>query len=58
MNTREGAVRVYAEGPPETLEQFLRVLQQGPAGGRVQELQTTWGVATGTHSTFTIRPTL
>ena len=58
MNTRDGGVRVYAEGPRESLEQFLRVLQQGPGGARVREVRTTWGSATGAHSTFTIRHTL
>lgn len=58
MNTREGGVRAYAEGPQEALDQFLRALQHGPAGARVREVRTTWGVATGTHTTFTIQPTL
>jgi acylphosphatase len=58
MNTRDGGVRAYAEGPREALEQFLRSLQQGPGGARVREVRTTWGAASGTYSTFSIQPTL
>ena len=58
MNTRDGGVRAYAEGPRESLEQFLRSLQQGPGGARVREVRTTWGAASGTYSTFSIQPTL
>lgn len=56
MNTRDGGVRAYAEGAREPLEQFLRALQQGPGGARVREVRTTWGAATGAHSTFSIQP--
>jgi acylphosphatase len=58
MNTRDGGVRVYAEGFRESLDQFLLALQQGPGGARVQDIRVTWGAATGGHSTFTIQPTL
>ena len=58
MNTRDGGVRVYAEGPRKSLEDFLGALQQGPGGARVREVRTAWGAATGAHSTFIIRPTL
>lgn len=58
MNTRDGGVRAYAEGPRESLEQFLRSLQQGPGGARVRGVRTTWGAASGTYSTFSIQPTL
>lgn len=58
MNLREGAVRAYAEGPVEGLEQFLKVLQKGPGGAQVREVRSAWGEATGQFSTFTIRPTM
>jgi acylphosphatase len=58
MNTRDGGVRAYAEGPRGSLEQFLRALRQGPGGARVREVRITWGAATGAHSTFTIHSTL
>jgi acylphosphatase len=57
-NTRDGGVRAYAEGPRESLEQFLRSVQRGPDGARVRDVRTRWGAATGEYSTFTIQPTL
>lgn len=57
MNTPDGSVRAYAEGLRESLEQFLRALQQGPGGARVREVRSAWGAATGEHPSFTIRPT-
>jgi acylphosphatase len=57
MNLRDGGVRVYAEGPRGSLEEFLGALQRGPGGSRVREVQTSWGSPTGQHSTFSIQPT-
>ena len=57
-NTRDGRVRAYAEGPRESLTQFLHSLQQGPSGARVREVRSTWGVASGSYTTFGIQPTL
>ncbi len=57
MNLRDGAVRLYVEGPRETLEQFLTALKKGPDGARVREVRSVWGVATGQFSSFTIQPT-
>ncbi len=58
MNLRDGAVRAYAEGPREALEQFVKVLQEGPRGARVREVRSVWGTATGQFSTFAIQPTV
>ncbi len=58
MNLRDGAVRAYAEGPREALEQFVKVLQEGPGGARVREVRSVWGTATGQFSTFAIHPTV
>ena len=58
MNLRDGGVRAYAEGPRESLEQFLGALQRGPGGARVREVRPVWGTATGQFSSFTIQPTL
>jgi len=55
MNMPDGGVRAYAEGPRESLEQFLHALQQGPSGAWVRAVRATWGVATGAYSTFTIQ---
>jgi acylphosphatase len=57
MNLRDGGVRVYAEGPRDSLEEFLDALQRGPGGARVREVQTSWGTATGQYSSFSIQPT-
>lgn len=57
MNTRDGGVRAYAEGPRESLKHFLCALQQGPGGARVQGVRATWGTATGAQTTFIIQPT-
>ncbi len=57
-NTRDGCVRVYAEGPRERLEGFLRILERGPQGSRVHEIRVQWGHSTGSHSSFSIEPTL
>ena len=57
MNLRDGGVRIYAEGPRGSLEEFLGALQRGPGGARVREVQTSWGTATGQYSTFSIQPT-
>ena len=57
-NTRDGGVRVYAEGPRGRLEQFLRALEQGPQGSRVREVRVSWSAGTGSYSTFSIESTL
>jgi acylphosphatase len=58
MNLRDGSVRAYAEGPRDSLEEFLRFLRQGPTGARVQDVRATWRIATGQYSTFNIQPSL
>jgi len=58
LNLRDGTVRVYAEGPRESLEHLLRVLREGPGGARVREVRPVWGTATGQYSAFIIQPTL
>ena len=58
MNLRTGGVRVYAEGPRESLERFLELLRDGPGGSRVRDLWATWGAASGEHDWFTVKPTL
>jgi acylphosphatase len=53
-NTREGDVEVWAEGPPEKQEAFLRWLRQGPPGARVASL--TWDIRppSGKYHTFSV----
>ncbi len=57
-NTRDGGVRAYAEGPRDRLEQFLRALERGPQGSRVQDVRVSWGSSTGSYSAFSIESTL
>ncbi len=57
-NTRDGGVRTYAEGPRGSLEQFLRALERGPQGSRVQDVRVSWGSSTGSYSAFSIESTL
>jgi len=58
MNLRAGGVRVYAEGPRQTLERFLEILRRGPSGSRVQDVWSSWGVVSGEHERFAIKPTM
>lgn len=57
LNVRDGSVRAYAEGPRGALEEFLRQVERGPAGGEVREVFTHWGPATRQYTTFTIERT-
>jgi len=57
-NLRDGALRAYVEGPRATLEEFLRLMQRGPAGSAVRETRVSWGHATGQYSAFRIEHTL
>jgi acylphosphatase len=57
-NLRDGSVRAYAEGPKEALEEFLRLMHEGPQGGRVRDLRATWGSASGQYTAFSIEHTL
>jgi acylphosphatase len=38
-NRADGSVEVEAEGEPEAIEQFRRVLQEGPPGARVNAIE-------------------
>jgi acylphosphatase len=57
-NLRDGGLRAYVEGPKGSLKEFLRLMHEGPQGGRVHDLRATWGSATGQYSTFSIERTL
>lgn len=57
-NTRDGGLRAYAEGSKDNLKEFLRLMHEGPPGGRVHGLQATWGSPTGQYSTFSIEHTV
>jgi acylphosphatase len=57
MNVPDGSVRAYAEGPRHVLEEFLRRMEQGPAGAEVRDSRSHWGQATGQYSHFSIERT-
>ena len=56
-NEPDGTVRCVAEGPPETLDELLALLETGPAGARVSDVQAVRGPATGRFETFGVRAT-
>jgi acylphosphatase len=54
-NEPDGAVTVVAEGAEAALQQLLAFLHQGPAGARVDHLESDWPAATGEFVTFHVR---
>jgi acylphosphatase len=54
-NQADGSVRVVAEGPPPVLDQFVALLQEGPAGAHVDRVKTVRTPATGSFKTFGIK---
>jgi acylphosphatase len=51
-NTQDGDVEVWAEGPPEKQELFLKWLRRGPPGARVDSLSSNTCPPTGKYPTF------
>jgi len=54
-NCANGTVEVVAEGEEDALQLFLHALQRGPAGARVQRVDTDYAEATHEWDDFTIR---
>ena len=54
-NMPDGTVRCVAEGPRRDLETLLAALGTGPLGGRVDDVQVTWGAARGAFERFSVR---
>jgi acylphosphatase len=54
-NQLDGSVRSVAEGPRVDLESLLEALRRGPRGGRVDEVEVTWGPPRGTFDRFSVR---
>ncbi|MDE2967486.1 MAG: acylphosphatase [Chloroflexota bacterium] len=53
QNLPDGSsVEVIAEGPRESLEEFLDELKIGPAHALVREVELKWGVASGEFARF------
>ena len=54
-NVPDGSVRCVAEGPRRDLETLLTALGTGPLGGRIDDVQATWGPAGGSFDRFSVR---
>lgn len=54
-NTRDGSVRVVAEGSPRCLNQLLEALQHGPSLASVDDVRYRWDKPSGAFSDFSIR---
>jgi acylphosphatase len=54
-NCTDGSVEVVAEGDERVLHELLYALQRGPAGARVQHVDTEYAEATREWDAFTIR---
>lgn len=53
-NEPAGRVRCIAEGPRAALERLLGILQDGPPGAWVDEIQVSWAPATGEFEGFNV----
>ena len=55
-NEPSGSVRVVAEGDIASLDELARLLSQGPSGAHVERIDSEVVSATGSFSTFEIKP--
>lgn len=55
VNRPDGAVETVAEGTEAALKEYIMHLRQGPAGGRVDDVETEWLPASGKFKRFRIR---
>ena len=53
-NEPDGTVTAVAEGPPDRLEAFVRILRAGPPAAKVEGLDVERGPAEGTFDGFRI----
>jgi acylphosphatase len=54
-NEPDGSVRVVAEGSTPALEEFARLLADGPSGAHVERVDARWGDARGDLRAFGVR---
>ncbi len=54
-NLRDGRVELVAEGDESVVGQFLEALRTGPMQNFIQQVQVSWGNASGTFDEFEIR---
>lgn len=53
-NLADGSVELVAEGERVTLEVLMTWTKKGPEHARVDEVDVTWGPATGDHVGFVV----
>ena len=53
-NQHDGSVEVVAEGDLESLLRFEQAIRRGPAGARVDDVQTTEASASGRFAGFSV----
>lgn len=54
-NTRDGSVRVVAEGSSRCLKELLEALEHGPSLATVDGVRCRWDKPSGAYSDFSIR---
>jgi acylphosphatase len=54
-NQRDGSVEVVAEGNKESLDKLMVLLRQGPPAARVDDIDISWGDASGDYPGFYVR---
>lgn len=55
QNRPDGTVEIVAEGPPQSLEQFVTWTHQGPPAATVMRVDVTRGVTNQAFSDFVIK---
>lgn len=55
-NGEDGSLQVRAEGPLADLRSLLAALHEGPSAARVDQVDASWGAATGEGRGFEVRP--
>lgn len=54
-NIYDGSVEVTAEGPRQTLDQFLQTLLMGPRHANVTDVRQDWQDASGEFTSFRVK---
>jgi acylphosphatase len=55
MNSRDGRVRVHAEGLRPAIEELVHALEKGPPLSRVERVTVRWTAPTGRFTSFGVR---
>jgi acylphosphatase len=54
-NLADGSVEFVAEGPREQLERLCRLVEAGPPGSAVRDIEVRWAAAEGSFRDFGVR---